>query len=296
VSGHRIILGCGYVGTAVARKWMDEGAEVYGVSRNESTLSQLKSSRFHPVVAEVDSHDWHGMVPDSPEVVLNCVSSAGGGVAGYRKSYIGGNESLTRWAEQGDPGQVIYTGSTAVYPFTDGREVWEEDAGGPELSETGSVVMESEKILFEHEKTGPVTTVLRLAGIYGPGRHYLLDQIRQEPAVLAGSGEYYLNLIYQADIVSAVNVVIGSSVAKGRAYNLSDGNAVRKSELASWLAKELGLRAPRFDPDAKSRRKMRVNRAGASPNRRIQIDRIRQELGWEPKFPTFRDGFAQIGL
>lgn len=292
----RIILGCGYVGTAVAEKWLSEGCEVWGVSRNADTLGRIHSPGFHGVVAEVDSPDWHDQVPRSPEVVLNCVSSAGGGAEGYRKSYLGGNRSLLDWARTAKPEKILYTSSTAVYPFTDGREVREEDTGGSDLSETGALVLESENILLEDSVCGPLTTVLRLSGIYGPGRHYLLDQIRSGEGVIAGRGDYFLNLIFLEDIVSAVRALMEAPRAGGRAYNVSDGHPVRKEELADWLAARLGLPPPVFDPGAQSRRRMRINRAGSSPNRRILIDRIRSEAGWSPSFASYREGFAQLGI
>lgn len=284
------------MGTAVAEKWLAAGHKVWGVSRNAQTLARIDHPEFRPVIAEVDSSAWHKEVPHSPEIVLNCVSSAGGGVEGYRKSYLGGNQSLVDWAGKARPGRILYTSSTAVYPFTDGREVWEKDAGGPDLSETGSVVFESEKVLLSDSFCGPSTTVLRLAGIYGPGRHYLLDQVRAGDRVIAGRGDYYLNLIFREDIVAAIDSVLAVPATKGRAYNVSDGSPTPKAEVVNWIADRLGMPRPVFDPNAKSRRKMRINRAGASPNRQIRIDEIQADARWKPSYPSFRDGFVRLGI
>ncbi len=291
-----LVLGCGYVGTAVARRWLAEGKEVWGVSRNQETLSRIRAGNFHAIVAEVDSGEWHTQVPSTPDVVLNCVSSAGGGLDGYRKSYLEGNRSLLEWSRRGEPRKIIYTGSTAVYPFSDGREVREEDAGGEDLADTGALVLESERMLLEDEHLGPRATVLRLAGIYGPGRHYLLDQLRRGDRVLPGRGDYFLNLIFLDDIVTAITAVAESGNSRGRSYNVSDGNPATKTEIVHWLADKLGIPAPTFDPDASGGRRMRINRAGSSPNRHVRIERIQNEIGWNPQFPTFREGFRRIGL
>ncbi|MGE9291374.1 MAG: NAD-dependent epimerase/dehydratase family protein [Puniceicoccales bacterium] len=295
MSDSRVILGCGYVGSAIARKWLAEGKEVWGVSRNAETLALIEEAGFHPVVAEVDGVEWHTQVPDRPEVVLNCVSAASIGVEGYRKSYLEGNRSLLRWARNAQPEKILYTGSTAVYPFTDGREVWEDDAGG-DLSESGEIVLESERMLLEDEEFGARSTVLRLAGIYGPERSHLLEQVKKGNGVLPGRGDYFLNLIYRDDIVSAVDAVIASDQAGGRAYNLADGNSPTKEEMVAWLAERIGCPVPVFDPDATGGRRMRVNRAGGSPNRRVRIDRICKETDWQPSCPSFREGFDKIGL
>tara|TARA_R100000027_G_scaffold65118_1_gene59284 strand:- start:1971 stop:2861 length:891 start_codon:yes stop_codon:yes gene_type:complete len=291
-----VILGCGYVGTAVARNWLADGHEVWGVSRNSDTLAQIEHDSFYPVVADVDTAEWHAQVPSSPAIVLNCVSTAGPGIEGYRKSYIGGNHSVLDWARAGNPERIVYTGSTAVYPFTDGREVWEDDAGGEDLAESGKLVLESEKMLLQDPEIGDRCTVLRLAGIYGPSRHHLLDAVKRSNGVLPGRGDYFLNLIFLDDIVSAVDAVWHSPIAGGKAYNLADETPPTKEEMVSWLAERIGCTAPKFDPEAMDGRRMRVNRAGGSPNRRVKIDRIKQDTGWSPKYRSFRDGFEKIGL
>ena len=288
-----LILGCGYVGGAVAESRLAAGCEVWGVSRNPGALGRLSGrAGFHPVVAEVDGSDWHAAVPGDVDAVLNCVSAAGGGVEGYRKSYLGGNRSLIQWARRAEPDRIVYTSSTTVYPFTDGREVFEEDAGG-DLSETGQVVLESERLLLDDPAAGSRTTVLRLAGIYGPGRHYLLDSLRSGAETLAGRGDFFLNLVYRDDIVAAVERVIDCPQAAGRVYNVSDGHPPKKRDLVAWLARRLGRPVPEFDPDAAGRR-MRVNAAGDPPSRRIRIDRIRAETGWTPACTTFESGYERI--
>lgn len=287
-----VVLGCGYVGCAVARSWLARGGRVWAVSRNAETLASVVDPRFHTIVAEVDGEEWHSRVPAEDVVILNCVAAAGGGVEGYRKSYLGGNRSLVRWARGARPGRIVYTGSTAVYPFSDGREVFEDDAGG-DLSETGEIVLESERILFGDEANAGRTTVLRLAGIYGPGRHYLLDGLREGKRVFPGRGDVYVNLVHRDDIVGGIEAVLANSATGGRAYNLSDGHPVRKEEMVRWLAERLGLPAPTFDPEAPGRR-MRINFSGAPPNRRVRIDRIREETGWRPRFADFRRGFEAI--
>ncbi len=287
-----LILGCGYVGSAVARRWLDRGIPVWGVSRNEETLGGIRHENFTPVVAEVDSRGWHEKVPAECGWVLNCVSSAGGGMEGYLKSYVGGNRSLLDWLETADANRIVYTSSTAVYPFTDGRDVFEEDAGG-DLAKNGEVVLDSENVLREGRRSGDRTTILRLSGIYGPGRHYLLDSLRRGNGVIPGRGDYFLNLIHREDIASAVDAVLASGETAGKTYNLSDGSPALKEEVLRWLAEQLDMPPPAFDPNAVGRR-MRINSAGDPPNRRVRVDRLMEATGWKPIYPDYRAGFRAI--
>lgn len=244
------------------------------------------------MVAEVDSGDWHERVPADCGWVLNCVSSAGGGLDGYRKSYVGGNQSLLDWMKKAHAERIVYTSSTAVYPFTDGRDVFEEDAGG-DLAPSGRVVFESERILRENALSSERTTVLRLSGIYGPGRHYLLDSLRKGHGTIAGRGDIFLNLIHRDDIAAAADAVLSSGETAGHTYNLSDGHPALKEEVVRWLAAELEMPPPAFDPRATGRR-MRINAAGDPPNRRVRVERLMKATGWTPSHPDYRSGFRAI--
>ena len=296
IMGRRIILGCGYVGSEVARDWLEQGHEVWAVSRNQATLEKLLGPRFHPVVARVESADWHHEVPGDAEVLLNCVAAAGGGLEGYQRSYLGGNRSLLNWTSGGGAGRMIYTSSTGVYPFADGREVTEDMAGGGELSPTGQVVHASEQLLRRDPFVGPRATILRLAGIYGPHRHYLLDLLRDGAEVLPGRGDVYLNMIHLEDIVGAIHTVSEHPAAAGEIFNLCDNEPSPKEEMVRWLSERLGREPPRFDPESARGRRMRVNARGESPNRRILNHKIRETLGWEPRYPSFREGYGELRL
>jgi len=287
-----LILGCGYVGSAVARRWLDRGIRVWGVSRNGEVLSRIDHDDFTPVVAEVDSSDWWEKVPPECGWILNCVSSAGGGIDGYRKSYVDGNRSLLGWLRNARADRIVYTSSTAVYPFTDGRDVFEEDAGG-DLAPNGELVLESENVLREGELSEGRTTILRLSGIYGPGRHYLMTSLQKGKGVIAGLGDYFLNLIHRDDIAGAIDAVLASGETAGNVYNLSDGRPALKEEVLRWLADQLEMPAPVFDPSAVGRR-MRINAAGDPPNRRVRPDRLMEATGWKPSYPDYRAGFRAI--
>ena len=86
-----IIFGCGYVGTALAKHLIKADCRVGALTRNESKAMALRELGLDEViVAELDSNDWHSQVQERYDSVVNCVSSAGGGIEGYRKSYVEG--------------------------------------------------------------------------------------------------------------------------------------------------------------------------------------------------------------
>lgn len=288
------ILGCGYVGEAVAREALQRGMSVSALTRNPEKAAALRELGLaNVVVAELDKGDWHTELAPDFDFVLNCVSSAGGGMDGYRKSYVDGQRSALQWAAQGRVGTYVYTGATSVYPQSDGELVGEDDVG-TELSEAGRILLGAEEVLLGQSHSGiNRAMVLRLGGIYGPGRHHLLDQLRRGETTFAGRGDFIVNYIHRDDIVSAVFACFGAPESIGdRIYNVVDGHFPSKAEIVNWIAAQLGMDKPDFDADRQTKRAgARQGPQGTLPNRRVDAARIRHELGWSPRFADFRPGY-----
>jgi len=148
------------------------------------------------------------------------------------------------------------------------------------IEESGRVVLEAERMLHE---LLPNAVVLRFAGIYGPGRLLREKSIRAgEP--IAADPEKWLNLVHVADGVSAVTRA-AEAAAPGSTYLISDGRPVRRRDFYGELAELLGAPPPRFEPAPADHADRRVSNAKA-----------RQELRWEPAYPTFAEGLrASLG-
>lgn len=281
------VFGAGYVGSALCRRALAAGWEVRALTRNESTAALLKRDGVECVIADIASTQWHEKVGNWPDAVVNCVSSGGGGVDGYRRSYLEGSCSLAAWrAARGFTGVTIYTGSTSVYPQGEGQSL-------DELADTGLGATELAEILLQTERTladGPGKTfIFRLSGIYGPGRHHLLDALRAGETCLPGRGDFHLNLVHRDDIVKAIGCALGAeSQVAGGIFNITDDTPARKQEVVSWLAEKMGKPAPSFSGEPTSGRRRLV------PDRIILNRKAKAILGWFPSFPSFREGYAAI--
>lgn len=283
------IFGCGYVGTALAKRLLEAGVRVGALTRNPEKAEVLRGLGVAEViVSDLDTDVWYGQIEQSYASVVNCVSSAGGGLAGYRRSYVDGQAAILRWAECQQLSAYVYTSSTSVYPQSDGVVV-DECANMSGASERGQLLLEAEALLADAGLAH--WTVLRLAGIYGPGRHYILNQLRDGLEVLPGSGEHRLNLVHRDDIVSGIVLGLAAQSASG-IYNLADNTPVKKCELVAWLAGKLAMTCPRFDPSQIPLRQIR--RGAAVPNRIISNAKARTVLGWEPAFPSYVEGYREL--
>lgn len=295
-----VVFGAGYVGGAVAREAIALGARVTALTRNPVKVSALAAEGCDVVIDELASDDWHGKISGQADYVLNCVSSGGGGIEGYRRSYVDGLRSILAWAsKRGGVGTVVYTSSTSVYPQSGGARVDEAAPMGDALG-TPAVLIEAENLLRNASlvATAPGSAtggacarwfILRLAGIYGPGRHHLLDQLRAGETEIGGRGAHRLNLIHRDDIVAAIIAAFAAptSVAN-EIFNVADDGAVPKSELVGWLAQRLGRAAPVFTGEAVA------GRRAQTPDRVIANDKIKAVLGWRPRYPDFRAGYRAL--
>ncbi len=255
-----MIFGCGYVGGELAQEAIARGLRVTALTRNEAKAVALRAAGIEVIVADLATHDWHRRIAGGADFVVNCVSSGGAGLEGYRRSYVQGMDSILAWGKnRGAAGTLVYTSSTSVYPQDGGVRV-DESAATAAAPERGQILLEAEARLRTSEGASARWFVLRLAGIYGPGRHSLLDHVRS--GEITGRGEHRLNLIERDDLCAAVWLALGAPATMAdEIFNVADDGAARKSEIAAWLAQRLGLPAPR------SRGEPATGRRAAAPVR-----------------------------
>ena len=294
VAGKRLVIfGCGYLGTAVALEGMARGARVTALTRNSASAVVLREQAIETVTADLASEAWHDQIEGGADLALNCVSSGGSSLESYRHSYVDGMASILAWARRRGPARtLLYTSSTAVYPQGGGAVVDESaetaaTGAAAKVGDRADVLLEAERLLWQNGGACARWFVLRLAGIYGPGRHHFVDQVRAGEA--SGLGENHLNLIHRDDAVSAIWACF--TAAPGIAneiFNVTDNEPAPKAEIAAWIAAQLRLLPPHFTGEPWP------GRRSVTLDRRIANTKLRQRLGWQPRYPTFREGCRLI--
>lgn len=282
-----VIFGCGYIGAAVATEALAQGMRVAALTRNLTDAHLLREQGIEVVVADLAATSWHAQIPGAPEFALNCVSAGAGGVEAYRRSYQEGMNSILAWARKCGPvGTLVYTSSTSVYPQS-GGEVVDESSPTSDAQERAAILLQAENALREARDAVGRWFILRVAGIYGPGRHHLLDQVAA--GEIHGIAAHHLNLAHRHDIAAAITCCFGAPAhVANEIFNVADDAPARKGDVVRWLAEELQVAVPRFSGEPHQ------GRRALTPDRRIANGKLKAMLGWSPRYASFRDGYATL--
>lgn len=268
-----LIAGYGELGARVAVGRLARGGEVIGLRRRE-----LRDAHpgLHGVRVDLASGEGMARVPRRADAVLYCVAPDLREEAAYRALYVDG---LRRLLDRVDAPRWLFVSSTAVYGQDAGEWIDEDSPADPPRF-NGRVLLEAEGHALQHAGGD----VLRLSGLYGPGRETLLQRARDGLANAPRWG----NRIHVDDAASAAALLLErasgsaapSTVAATRIVLGSDDAPARDCDVQAWLRAREGL-----PPVA----------AGEGPDsgRRVRNARLRG-LGWAPSHVDFRSGYGGL--
>jgi nucleoside-diphosphate-sugar epimerase len=280
-----LIIGCGYVGLRLGAVLAWEGNEVSGIRRTAATDKELGDAGIKPLIADVTQPNSLARLPRAFDWIVNCVSSSRGGVKEYRRIYLQGMRNIVEWLRGAEVRKFVYTSSTSVYGQKDGSLITETEPARP-AAENAQVLVEAENVLLEAARQWKFPSVImRISGIYGPGRGHWLKQYLAGEAVIEGSGDRILNMIHRDDVAGAI--IAGLNLGRaGEIYNATDDEPVKQFELFQWLSRRLNRDLPpnKAAPQDSVRKR-------ATTNKRVSNLKLKQELGYILKYPNFRLGY-----
>ncbi len=278
---NRLIVGCGYLGRRVADLWHRAGDTVHVVTRTQAHASEFASSGWHPQVADVMQPT---SLVDLPKVdtLLFAVGYDRSCSASIHEVYVEGLRNVLD-AISASAKKVIYISSTGVYAEADGG--WVDETSAVAGNREGTQACLAAEQLLQSHALGKEATILRLAGIYGPGRLPRAGDLlahRPIPAPAAG----YLNLIHVKD--AARSVVAAAGRGSGGIYSVADGMPALRRDYLEELARLLDAPRPQFEPPAEPPSGRRAS------NKRVRNDRLINELGLDLQYPSYREGLSAI--
>ena len=286
----KLIFGCGYLGERIARRWQTDGADVHVATRSTRRAASLQDAGYQTLVADVTRLDTLQDLPPA-DTVLFAVGYDRTQTNSIHQVYAGGVQNVLASLTAGIK-QFIYISSTGVYGPADGDWVDELTPPNP-VRDGGRASLAAEQAAYS-SRFGTNAIILRLAGIYGPGRIPYLDKLQAGQPIAAPS-EGWLNLIHVDDataiVLAAESWMAGESTGPGpHTFCVSDGAPVVRGDFYREVAQQLGAPEPNFSkPDKAS-----PAAARAAANKRIRNKKMISTLNPRLSYPTYREGLKSI--
>ena len=281
---NKLVVGCGYLGEPVAERWLRAGHRVHVVTRSVEHARRFSSRGLIPILGDITRPETLADLPEVEHVLCAVGYDRQTGLP-IKSVYVDGLKYLLDTL----PATVtrfVYISSSGVYGQNDGSWVDENSACHP-AREGGIACLEAEQCLQRHA-LGERSIILRMCGIYGPGRVPRMADIQKgEPLATPARG--YLNLIHRDDAIRAVLLAELNPVPP-ELILVGDGNPVLRRNYFECLAKLLGAPIPRF---ASPQETAHVS-ARALSDKRIVNQRMLDCLKINLQYPSFREGLESI--
>ncbi|GAA3290299.1 SDR family oxidoreductase [Arthrobacter citreus] len=270
-----LIAGCGDLGTEAGLRFAAAGFSVLGWRRSPEKIP----APITGAAADLTNADLP-LIPADTDVVVIAVAAGSRSEEAYRSAYVDGTANVLDALERDGvhPRRILFVSSTAVYGDAGGNWVDEQTPAAP-ASATGAVILEAEQLLHRRR---PDAVVLRLSGIYGPGRTRLIDSVNAGTAVVPASPQL-TNRIHRDDAAAAIVHLTTAVADPAPLYVGVDDEPVDLAEVLRFLAAELGRDLP--EPSEKE-----SSRGG---DRRLSNARLRG-TGFSLTYPTFREGYRAV--
>lgn len=273
--GSVLVVGAGWLGGAVAEHLARRGRRVVATNRRGVGDTASEGVQWAAYDSLRDGAARLAPLVAAAESVIVCWAPSGGDVD-RRAHYVGGAAAVIAACADHLPQRLVYTSSTSALADRDG-EVDENCDEWPK-GERGRIQREAEEVIRSgSERLGVAWFILRLAGIYGPGRE--LDRIYrwQDGSTLAGDGAAATNLVHRDDVVRSIEAALAQPPSVSAIVHVCDDDHTPRRKMFAALAEQQGRPTPQWEfPPAPTRGKRVANR------------KLKQLLGVKLSHPAHR--------
>jgi nucleoside-diphosphate-sugar epimerase len=277
-----LVAGCGYVGVRLAALLLPRGP-VVALTRSGASAAALVARGLDAEAWDIDAGRAPPAALAKPAVLYYLVPPPAEGTTDPRlAAFLAGLPVA--------PQRLVYVSTTGVYGDTGGGQVDEDSPPSPGTDRARRRVDAERQVRAYAAARAVPATILRVPGIYGPGR-LPLERLRRGDPVIRHAEAGYSSRIHADDLAAALLLAGTSPAAAGRTYNVTDGNSSTMTEYFERVAALAGLPPPQLISRADAERRLSPGLMSfLSESRRIDAGRIRRELGFEPRYADLRLG------
>ena len=283
-----LIVGCGDIGRRVADRWQD--VPVTGLVSSAASAEHLQAAGITPLRANLDDPASLKDLPLKDALVFYFAPPPPSGTSDPRMSHF-----LAALDPQRLPARIVYISTSGVYGDRGGETVTEDTPPNPQVDRARRRYDAEQQLRRFGQKHKVPVVILRVGGIYGPGRlprKRLEDRIPMIHEHLAPS----TNRIHAEDLAQ-ICVAAARHGRADRIYNISDGTDSNMTEYFNIVADFLKLpRPPTIDWQEAERSLSAGMLSYLRESRRMDNRRMLEELEIELQFPTLEAGLAAMEL
>lgn len=281
-----LIVGCGDIGLRVAALERAGGASVAALARGDASQLRLKKAGISAVAGDLDQPETLVHLPAGDTDLYYFAPPPGHGTTDPRL------RAFLRAMEAGPmPRRIVYISTTGVYGDCAGEWVTEARPPNPQADRSRRRLDAESGLLDFRSKTGVSVVILRVPGIYGPGR-LPVERLRSRAPVVQESEAPYSNRIH-ADDLAPIAVAAMRRGRDGEVYNVSDGHPTTMTDYFNRVPDLLGVPHPPALPLAEaSARVSEGMRSYFAESRRLDNRKMLEDLGIELRYPDLDRGLA----
>ena len=263
----------GKVGSRLTRRLAQRGDQVRALVRDPTRAADLREDRIELVQGDLLDVDSLAAAVRGVDAVVHCAAFFRGATPEQAHEVNDlGTQHLASAARAASVKRFIFTSTGLVYGPNGGRPAREDDPCAPTDGYPASKLA-AERFILEIE--GLDVRVLRLPFVYGDGDPHIEEAI---PMMRGFPPAQRMSIGHHADVAQAVARLLDAPSPAHRIYNLVDDEA---PELATLFA---SVGSP--PPDGSNAERARAFNAV------LDGRRIREDLGFEPRFPRLADAIA----
>ncbi len=278
------IIGCGDIGFRVARKLIGQGHQVQGTAHFAESAPVLESAGIQPVVANFDYREEIPEFSVHGHKLFYLMSPQGGGSSDYRMLNF-----CRRLTAENCPEKIVYISTSGVYGDCGEDPVTEETPPNPQTSRAKRRLSAENQLREQAGVLGFELVILRVTGIYGPGR-LPLSQLKKGHEVLRPEDAPRTNRIHSLDLVDVCLAAMDKG-EDGDIFNVCDGQESSMSEYFMAVADLYKLPQPRQLTRAEAEKVMNpLTFSFLKESRRMSNRKMLDKLGIELRYPTLQEG------
>ena len=279
-----LIIGCGDIGLRVAKIWKKAGKTVFCVARSEASIDTFRQQHLHACQADLDNPASLASLPTRDALIYYFAPPPASGQQDSRMENF-----LNHLPLDALPGRVVYISTSGVYGDQQGQLITEQTPTNPQV-DRAKRRFHAETLLTQwSELTAVAVSILRVGGIYGPGR-LPLQRIKDQVPMLHEHLSPQTNRIH-ADDLAQVCVAAATKGRAGEIYNVSDGSNSNMTEYFNTIADFYHLpRPPLVDWEEAEKTISAGMLSYLKESRRMDNTKMLNELGVTLIYPSLKDG------